>query len=147
MIDTDFLRPMRGRFRLLVWRHGRIIGRMNDDNLVVDLAKTGITRLLGGDTTNRPITKFAVGTNGTAPAAGDTTITNVFVKAVDGVSYPTASSVRFAFSLTDAEANGLAILEFGLLTAGNVLYARKVRASALNKAADITISGTWTLSF
>jgi hypothetical protein len=38
-------------------------------------------------------------------------------------------------------------MEFGLLTGAGTLYARKVRSAALNKAADITLSGTWTISF
>ena len=41
----------------------------------------------------------------------------------------------------------MAILEFGLLTGGDVLYARKVREAALNKDSDISISGSWTITF
>ena len=38
-------------------------------------------------------------------------------------------------------------MEFGLLTGGDLLYARKVRSVALNKESDISFSGTWTITF
>ena len=57
-------------------------------------------------------------------------------------------SVVFAFSLGTADANGLAIGEFGLLSAAGVLYARKVRAyQIINKDASMSLSGTWTIQF
>lgn len=136
-----------------VFRRGKLIDRLElverfeGKNLIVDGSKQVHARLLGGDVANRSVSKFAVGTSGTAAAAGNTALTNAFSKAIDVVSYPATNQVQFAFSLGTAEANGKAIMEFGLLTGGDVLYARKVRASALNKESDITIAGTWTISF
>lgn len=137
----------RGHFVLEVRRNGELIERFEEKNLVVDGYKQTHARLLGGDVTNRSITQFGVGTSGTAPAVGNTSLTSSFVKAVGVIDYPATDQVRFAFSLTTAEANGKAILEFGLFTAGSVLYARKVRATALNKESDISLSGTWTITF
>lgn len=136
-----------GLFLLHVYRRGELIERFEERNLIVDNAKQVHARLLGGDVANRSVTQFGVGTSGTAPAAGNTALTNSYVKALDAVTYPAANQVAFAFSLGSGEANGKAILEFGLLTAGSVLYARKTRTAALNKESDISFSGTWTISF
>lgn len=135
-----------------VFRHQRdgskvLIERVREPNLIVDNAKTLHARLIGGDVTNRSVTQFGVGTSGTAPAGGNTVLTGSFLKAVDGVSYPAANQVSFAFSLASGEANGKAILEFGLLTPTNVLYARRIRTTALNKESDISFTGAWVITF
>lgn len=146
-ITDHWHRRPSGLFTLEVFRLGELIQRFQEENLVVNGAKTGIARLLGGDTANRPITQIGFGTSGTAPAAGNTSLTGAYLKNVDSVTYPAAGQVSFAFSLASGENNGMAILEFGLFTATGTLYARKTRATALNKAADITLSGTWVLTF
>lgn len=130
-----------------VRERGKLIERVREKNLIVDNFKQTHAHLLGGDVTNRPITQWGVGTSGTAPAAGNTALTGAFLKNTDVTDYPATNQVRFAFSLATTEANGMAIMEFGLFTTGSVLYARRVRSSALNKAVDITLSGTWTISF
>ena len=145
-IDSQLDAPS-GRLVLNVFRGSELVEALDEQNLIVVGSKQTHARLLGGDTANRTVTKFGVGTNGTAPAAGNTSLTGAFVKAIDSVEYPASNQVKFNFSLTSAEANGMAILEFGLLTGGDVLYARKVRAAALNKDSDISISGSWTITF
>lgn len=142
-----FKKGPRGLFVLNIYRRGELIERVEDKNLIVDGSKLIHAKLLGGDVTNRSVTQFGVGTNGAAPAGGNTALTGAYVKNVDLVEYPSTNQVAFDFSLTTAEANGMAILEFGLLTQGGVLYARKIRAQPLNKANDISFSGTWTISF
>lgn len=136
-----------GLFVLDVFRRGELIEHYEGENLIVDGSKQAHAHLLGGDVANRSVTQFAVGTNGAAPAAGNNALAGAFIKAVDAVTYPASNQTQFAFSLGVGEANGKAILEFGLLTAGGVLYARKIRAAALNKESDISFTGTWTISF
>lgn len=145
-IDSQLDAPS-GRLVLNVFRGSELVEVFDEQNLIVVGSKQTHARLLGGDTANHPVTKFGVGTSGTAPAEGNTALTGPFVKAIDSVEYPASNQVKFNFSLTSAEANGKAILEFGLLTGGDVLYARKVRAAALNKDSDISISGSWTITF
>ena len=145
-IDSQLDAPS-GRLVLNVFRGSELVEVFDEQNLIVVGSKQTHARLLGGDTANRPVTKFGVGTSGTAPAAGNMALTGPFVKAIDSVEYPASNQVKFNFSLTSAEANGMAILEFGLLTGGDVLYARKVREAALNKDSDISISGSWTITF
>lgn len=143
----QFEREPTGDFYLEVYRRGRLIEVIDEKNLIVANSKQIHARLLGGDVTNRSVTQISFGTNPAAPSTGNTVITDPYPKNVDLVTYPAANQVRFAFSLGTSEANGKAIAEFGLLTAGGVLYARKNRAAPLNKESDVTFSGTWTINF
>jgi len=45
------------------------------------------------------------------------------------------------------QANGLAIMEIGLFSEDDNLFARKVRSEPLNKTADLYIEGTWTITY
>lgn len=136
-----------GELRFRVYRGDELIEEFVEKNLIVDGSKLVHAKLIGGTTANNSVTQISFGTSGTAAAAGNTAITNPFTKAIDSVTYPLSNQVSFNFSLSSGESNGKAILEFGLLTAGNALYARKVRATALNKESDISISGSWVISF
>jgi hypothetical protein len=146
IVEALHQRPS-GLFELRIFRADKLLEEFAEENLVVDNYKVTHARLLGGDVANRSINTFGVGTNGTAPAGGNTALTGAFTKAVDSVTYPATNQVRFAFSLSTAQANGMAIMEFGLLTAGGLLYARKTRAAALQKENDISFNGTWTITF
>jgi hypothetical protein len=145
-LNDDVSRP-RGEFILNVFRGSELIEQYRDKNLVVDSSKQVLAKLLGGTVTGNSVTQIGFGTSGTAPDVGNTSITNPFQKAIDSVTYPATNQVSFNFSLGTGEANGKAILEFGLLTAAGALFARKVRAAALNKDTDITLSGSWVISF
>lgn len=145
-LHDDFEYRPQGILTLKVFRGGDEDEEAGE-NLVVDLSKQTLARLLGGDVANRSVTKIGFGTSGSAPAAGNTSLTDAYVKALTSVSYPATNSVEFAFSLGTSEANGKEIREFGLLTAGNMLFARKVRAGAIHKDSDISISGTWRINF
>src|ERR1035437_6899325 len=104
-----------GRFSLDIFRRGDLIEHFEDNNLLVDRGRTNVVQLLGGDGASLNIATIGFGTSGTAPAAGNTTLTGAFTKALDSHSYPSATSVQFNFTLATTEANGLSIMEFGLL--------------------------------
>jgi hypothetical protein len=106
-----------------------------------------MANLIGGTVANNSITTIGYGTNGTAPAGGNTNLTTPFTKPVDSVTFPAAGQVQFNFSLLTTEDNGVAIAEFGLFTAAGTLFSRLVRASPLNKASDISLSGSWVITF
>jgi hypothetical protein len=144
--NDDVGRP-RGEFILNVFRGGELIEQYRDANLVVDSSKPTLAKLLGGTVANNSVTQIAFGTSGTSPAPGNTSITSPYQKAIDTVTYPASNQVSFNFSLGTGEANGMGILEFGLLTTAGALFARKVRTSALNKDTDLTLSGSWIISF
>lgn len=130
-----------------VFRKGRLVEEVEDNNLIVIGSQVTHARLLGGDVANRSVTQIGFGTSGAAAAFANGSLTGAYTNAVGAPTYPATNQVQFPFALGTTEANGMAILEFGLLTGGGVLYARKVRATALNKDTDITLSGTWTISF
>jgi len=144
---ADQLSAPTGEFRLRVYRGSELIEEFIEKNLIVDGSKLIHAKLLGGAVANNSVTQISFGTSGTAPASGNTSITNPYTKAIDTVTYPASNQVSFNFSLGTSENNGAAIMEFGLLTAGSALYARKVRAAALSKASDLTLSGSWIITF
>lgn len=131
--------------------HLELIEHFEGPNLIVVGSQQIHARLLGGAVTNQSVTQIGYGTNGTAPAFGNTALTGAYTKALDSVTYPNTNQVQFNFSLgvggTDTGAYGLAISEFGLLTAAGTLYARKTRSAPLNFNSDISFQGSWTISF
>lgn len=144
---ANFSKPPHGRFLLTVFHRGIQVEHTDDRNLIVDGSKFLHARLLGGDVTGHSVSQIGFGTNGSAPAAGNSALTGPFLKTVDAVSYPAANSVQFDFSLASGENNGMAILEFGLVTTDGALYARKVRNSVLSKTTDISLTGSWIITF
>ena len=144
---SDFSQAPSGLFLLNVFRRGKLIEVFEEKNLIVNNSKQIHANLLGGNTANQSLTQIAYGTNSTAASATDTAITAPYYKPFDSVTYPASNQVQFNFSLGTTEDNGVTIWEFGLLTPTNVLYARKVRSAGLAKASDLSLTGSWTISF
>lgn len=144
---NESVREPRGDLHLKIYRAGVLLEDSVERNLIVDGAKTVLSRLVGGSFTNNQIAEIHFGTNGATPVTGNTTITDAFAKPISNVSFPGDSSVQFDFTLASGDANGKAIMEFGLVTAGGTLFSRKVRPVAINKESDLTITGSWILNF
>jgi hypothetical protein len=151
---TDYLeeqgkKPMKGILHYKIFKAGVFTEEVEEGNLIVTAGRTQLAHLLAGDLTGKQVAKIAFGTNGTAPALSDTKITNDFTKNLIGSSYPAAGQVKFSWNLTTAEANGKAILEFGLICADATLFSRRVRESGkpINKESDISLEGDWTIIF
>jgi len=106
-----------------------------------------MARHLIGDCTDREIAQIGFGTDATEPAASDTTLINPFKKAIDGTEFPSAGKVRFNWTLDTSESNGKAIREFGLFCENDTLFARRIRATAINKESDISLEGYWEINF
>lgn len=136
-----------GHFRLEVRRNGELIEVMDEPNIIVTGSKQVLAKLLGGLVSGQSVTQIGFGTSLAAAAAGNSALTGQYAKALDSVNYPAADKVQFNFSLGSGEANGMGIGEFGLLTAGATLFARKVRTSLLNKESDLSFTGSWTIQF
>lgn len=139
--------PMRGIFDARIYRSGKLIERIHDDNLIVNGARFQMAHLIAGEFTNRNVSKIAFGTSKVEPDPADTVITNQFAKAIKGFSYPEDGRVQFDWELLISENNGMAILEFGLLTADGMLFARKTRTNPIYKESDISLEGHWTIIF
>lgn len=145
LLDHARLAPA-GHFMLEVRRLGAVIEVVDEPNIVVALSKGIHSNLLGG-AADFQVSQIGYGAGSAPPAVGNIRLTGAYTKALDSVSYPSSGQVQFAFSLDVDEANGLSISEFGLLTAGNILYARKTRSARLVKDDTISLSGTWTITF
>lgn len=136
----------KGRFYMEVIdvKTGKVIENYEGKNLVVDLGKLNVCQLLGGDTDGKKLSKISVGTNSTPPAAGDTTITGAFTKAIESVAYVGNNIVQFNYSIDGTEANGITIQEAGLLNDAGVLFARKQREPIV-KTSAIALRGVWEI--
>jgi hypothetical protein len=147
MLIKDALEAPRGRFTLQVFRKGLLVEDFVKNNLIVIGSKFTQAQLLGGVSAGNSVTTLGYGTNGSGPSATDTALTGAYTNAVNGVTFPTSNTVQFGFALGTTEANGIAISEFGLLTGAGILYARLTRSTPLNKASDISLTGSWLISF
>lgn len=134
-----------GRLVINVFERGRLVEHFDEQNLIVGGMSVVMASLLGGGA--GAVTKIGFGTSGAAPSVGNTVLTGAYVKAIGAASYPFSGKVSFAFDLGGGEANGLAILEFGLLTASSILVARRVRPLPLNKTVALSLTGAWTIQF
>ena len=139
--------PASGIFTLDVFRRGELVERFKDNNLIVTQGRTNLVKLLGGDVSGNSIARIGFGTSGAAASPGNTALSSPFIKDLDSHSYPTATSVLFNFSLTNSDAIGVSIYEFGLLTSSGLLHARKVRGGPLLKDSDLSLAGTWQLFY
>lgn len=146
-LNDHYEKAPSGLFLLRVYRGEELIDVIEEKNLIVDGSKQIHAKLLGGAVANQSVTQIGYGTNTTPPAGGNTGLTVPFMKALDSVTYPQTNQVSFQFSLGSSENNGASIGEFGLFTAGGVLYARKTRTTAIPKASDLSFTGSWIISF
>jgi hypothetical protein len=151
MVELKDAVCLRGIFMMNVYKgeggNKKLIETFEDRNLIVNVARTTMAHLIAGDVTNHSMQSIAFGTNGNTPTVDDTEITNPFIKDLGGVTYPDIGQARFAWSLSTSEANGKAIMEFGMLTADGKLFCRRTRTTPINKEIDISLEGTWTIIF
>lgn len=145
MMNKDGI-TVKGNFTLEIYEvgTGKIIDHYADKNLVLTLGHGNLAKLLGGHASGHAVTKIGMGTNGTAPTLADTALTGLFSKAIDTISYPDSNSIKFEYEILPEEANGMTIMEFGLLTSTDVLFARKVR-SAIIKTDAVGYRGSWKI--
>ena len=70
-----------------------------------------------------------------------------FTGPIDSIDFLSAFVVRIGFTLGLADANGSLITEMGLFSGNNVLIARKIRTTSINKSSDFAPTLTWRLRF
>jgi hypothetical protein len=153
--DIGKQKPIRGILSYKVFKNGVLVEEVKGKNLILNGARNQMARLVAGDFSGRNITKIVVGVNGTPPIVTNETLTSIFVKNIDGYSFPAMGQVQFDWSLGTTEANGMAILEFGLMSEDGTLFSRRIREDEngspinkpINKESDISIIGQWLLIF
>ena len=136
---------VRGRLKLDVFKNGIKTDSFEDDNLVVLSGKQVLTYLLAGEPGNHRITKVGVGENASSPYFSDTTLTNGFIKNVDGYTLLEPTVAQWNFSIAAGEANGRTIAEYALFSTDEQMFARKTRIPAIPKDNSISFSGDWTI--
>lgn len=137
---------LEGVLEIQIFRRGVLVETISGENLIVNAAKSQLARLVAGDGAQRYIQKIGFGTGTSAANPNNTTLTAAYIKNLSGHTYPEAGQVQFAWALSNAEANGKTITEFGLICADDTLFSRKVRAP-ISKDDDISLTGTWTIIF
>lgn len=143
----DQTAPLRGIFTMrVIDREGKIIRAYSDHNMIVNTAREALARLVSECSPAKCITRFAVGTNDETPTPTDTMITGMYHNAIIGHEFPEPGVVKFRWQLGYDEANGMNIVEYGLLCEDSSLFARKTR-EAIYKANDIAFDGEWTIIF
>ena len=145
MIINDQI-TLRGQLSITLHRAGQQPQTITEHNMIMTAAKSALARLIAGQGSGKNINRIAFGTNGVSPTPNDQAISEAYTKAVSAITFPTEGQARFAFTLSESEANGLNIRELGLLCADGTLFARKVRG-LIEKTSDLSITGSWTIIF
>jgi hypothetical protein len=132
-----------------------------DHNLVVNLARQNMSRLIAGDTNvggARYVTQMSWGSGGHDPLHPNIpippTVNDVALaieltppgKKPTTYDFTNATTVRFTSELTESEANGDAISEVGLWTTDNVLFARKT-FGMITKSSSFAFIFRWKILF
>lgn len=117
-------------------------------NLVVTTGKTFIAGSMLKTTTNTPtaMTHMAVGTNNTAPAAGDTALGGEAGRVALASATSTGTVVTYTASFPAGTATG-ALVEAGIFndsSAGTMLC--RTTFAVVNKGADDAMSITWQIT-
>jgi hypothetical protein len=146
VIELRETMPMWGCFKMRIYRRGKLLEVYRDHNLIVNGARAAAARLISGEGAGKQIAKIAFGINGNIATPDDTEITSAFIKNISAVSYPTLGQAEFQWRLLASEANGIKIIEFGLLCEDGTLWARKIRSEAIPKEPDISLEGEWLIN-
>ena len=136
-----------GSIEYTVYCKGVPIEHVEEHNLVVMQGRHRLAELCAGDS-NMCIKRIGVGI-GTNPAAQeDSFLQDQYTCPLVGHTVSGADAI-FAWKLTENEANGMNITEFGLFDGSStpVMITHQVRGKVLAKDVDITIQGTYTLHF
>ena len=144
MKNTDKIKHLAGTLHLCAYNsRGERLWRTTEHNLIVLSGYQSVVEALAGVEGAR-IANIAVGTGGEEPVLNNNSITDAIMLPVINVSFPEFATVRFHFKIGYHDANGLAIREFGLLTAAGNLFSRKVR-EPLEKTQYLSIVGMWDI--
>jgi len=127
-------------------KDGNVKETRDIDNLVVDAGLDFIASRMEG-TTDAVMSHMALGSGTTAAAAGDTDLESILGsrEALDSITV-TDNAVAYVASFEAGDATG-AVTEAGIFNAssGGSMLCRTV-FSVVNKAADDTMSVTWTIT-
>lgn len=136
---------VKGAVHLKVYKGGVLIEDVTQDNLIVNVGRQSLARLLGEADSDKRVSNIGFGTASTPVAGTQTSLENPFLKALDGVSYA-GTTASFQFTLAESENNGVTIREFGLFSNDNTIFSRIIR-NPIAKTSDIRLEGVWSITF
>lgn len=125
---------------------GTLIKTYKQNNLVVNTGRGKLALVLAGVSAGNFVSQISCGTSNTATSVTDTVITGATNLAIGAVSYPSGTSVKWAWTIGTGDANGTTIQELGLKTGDGTLFSRIV-TPAIVKTVAIYIVGTWEIDF
>jgi hypothetical protein len=125
---------------------GRLLSRRRRHNMVVDAGLDLVRDLVYGDGVT--LSHGAVGTDATAPAAGQTALGLEVFRDLIGQRTKQTAGLVIKFVLGSQQGNGNVLREAGLFNAaaGGTMYAR-VTPEEIAKTDAILVIYTWTLSW
>ena len=139
------LTNIKGSLELKIFHKAKPMERICGNNLIVDLGKELLAKLLGGFSAEK-IAFVGVGTNGTKAAGDNVSLTGQILIPVIQANV-SGSSIVFRFNIDETMANGIKIREFGLFGNKGTMFARRIREKALDKDHAMRIEGIWTIQF
>lgn len=124
---------------------GQLLTKEVIDNTIVTAGLNLVRDLLAGN--NAAPSHIAVGTDATAPAAGDTTLGTEVFRNVITRRIPSATQITFQLFLATGDANGNTLVEAGIFnasSAGDMLS--RVTYTSIAKTSAITVTLTWDIT-
>ncbi len=138
---------IKGEVHLKVFENGKLIDEYRVENLVVNGGKDAIARIISNNDSTKWIKQIGFGEGNSTPVSGDASLTNQYTKNVSTVSFPAVNQVKFDWTCTTLECNGMTIREFGLFCSDTTLFARRLAVSPIVKNNTISLQGSWILTF
>ncbi|RUM32844.1 MAG: hypothetical protein DSY42_00305 [Aquifex sp.] len=139
---------LKGLVVIELLKDGKVIDRIKNRNLVLQSSENIFCNLIAGaNQANNTITSIALGTGNTPPKITDTALENEVARVpVTGYTFLSTNSVEFDALVDQNTASGNVIQELGLYTAGNVLFARTVLTTPINKDSTFSFNIKWILN-
>ena len=145
----DTTRTVTGEIHLEVCRNNKVIEKIDDHNLVVDIGRQRLAALAAGKVGNYTesyITHIGLGSGDTAESVGDTQLENQQLFPLTSVELR-GRDVQCNFFIADNQAVGLSIRELGLFCTDGTMFSHRVRKGVIEKYEDIELKGFWILHF
>ena len=133
-------------------RRGRLLRRIRQPNTILNGAKQAVRDYWStGDpaiTAPTAPTHLAFGTDATAADATQTALVAEAFRSLLASRVRTGLQIVFKHFLTDVEANGNTLREWGLVNAaaGGTFFTRALLGSPIAKTSSITVTSTWTVT-
>jgi len=129
---------------------GKVKNKTVHHNLVTNVGKQQVANLIGGLGGATAFTHIALGTDATAPSAGDTSLLAEVERNSATISSPGANQVRFEHVFTVGSGVSHAIREVAVSdsasASGEIILSRSNVVNTLDTDTDLSVKVTYTIS-